>query len=308
MSNFSSVLVLGANGFIGRNMVDALSVNGYIVHALDKPAQTCIEPDDEKIKRITIPLKDTNKIKQYIMDNQIKIVFHLISGLLPSSSYKDFLNELDNVITPTLDLIEFISMNNIKLFYFSSGGAIYGNVATDVINEQVNCCPTGFYGYSKLIIEEYIKMQGYINQLPYLIVRPSNPYGKYQNPNANQGFIAVAAGKLMNQQIMNIWGDGSVVRDYIYIDDLCDACIKLVKKGVTNETFNIGTGIGYSLNDVIDILNNVTNKHINIEYQVSRTIDLKKTILDISKLKEYISFTPCDLKVGIRNYCEWLGL
>lgn len=307
MLNFVPVLVLGANGFIGRNMVEALSVNDYIVHALDRPDHKSSSVyDEKKIKKVSIPLKEINEIKKYIIDNKIKIVFHLVSGLLPSSSYSDFVSEIDNVIKPTFELIDFLSNNDVKLFYFSSGGAVYGNAAIDNLSEEVHCCPTGFYGYSKLIIEDYIKMQANLHKLSYLIVRPSNPYGKYQNPNSNQGFIAVAIGKLINNQTMNIWGDGSVVRDYIYIDDLCDACIKLLKNGVSNEVFNLGTGVGYSLKDVINIINHVTKKQLNIEYQVSRSVDLKKTILDIQKLKANIAFMPRDLHVGLCEYCEWL--
>lgn len=305
MSKYMSVLVLGANGFIGKNMVDALSRNGYSVHAVDKAIQ---KQDNEKIKTAAISLMDTQKIKKYIVDNEIEMVVHLVSSLLPSSSYTDYLNELNDVIIPTFELIEFFSEKNIKLVYFSSGGAVYGNIKDEVINEKVICCPTNFYGYSKLVIEEYIKMRCYNKQLQYLIIRPSNPYGKHQNPNGNQGFIAVAMGKLINQQVINIWGDGSVVRDYIYIEDLCNACMDLINKDVINETFNIGTGVGYSLNEVISVLNNVTNKHISVNYQDARNVDLKKTILDISKLKLYISFTPCSLNEGMRNYYEWLHI
>ena len=130
--------------------------------------------------------------------------------------------------------------------------------------------------------------------LNYLIVRPSNPYDHGQNVHAKQGLVAVAIGKILEGLPMEVWGYGSAIRDYIYIDDLSKIFNRLIEDNVQNVTLNLGSGRGYSVNDVLAFLKIVSGIDYKIEYKNPRPVDVSNMVLDVENLKKYvdIEFTP----------------
>ena len=152
--------------------------------------------------------------------------------------------------------------------------------------------------------ENNILFEHRTQNLRYLIVRPSNPYGHGQALNGKQGIIAVAIGKLLNEDAIEIWGDGSSVRDYIYIDDLADAFCKLLEKDVENTIVNIGSGEGYSVNDIMDKLKEVSSKPIKIEYKPARNADVSTMILSVDKLRSLIDLKLTPLTEGMRIFYD----
>lgn len=296
------VLILGGCGFIGKNLTSNLLALGCCVHIMDNVRPAFFS--SLKVQYCNIVLIDTQGILHYIKENNITKVIHLISGLLPSSSERDFHNEFDVIIQPTFRLIDGLKMMpEVKLIYFSSGGAVYGRPEHGAFNEEMRCTPVTYYGLSKLFIENYIQTVASMSALQYLIFRPSNPYGRFQNVHGVQGFIAVSLGKILTDNTMQIWGDGSVIRDYIYIDDLCELVIDLISRGVTNRVINIGTGVGYSLSEVASVLIDVcSNKIVNVEYKQSRSVDIKSNVLDITLLRSFIDYRPTTLAEGIASF------
>ena len=127
-----------------------------------------------------------------------------------------------------------------------------------------------------------------------LIVRPANPYGHGQNLFGKQGLVAVAIGKILKDEPVEVWGDGSAVRDYIYIDDLAEIFRQLISNDVHNVTLNIGSGRGYSVNDVLAFLKIVSQKDFRIEYKNPRPVDVSNMVLNVSLLIKYVNieFTP----------------
>ena len=140
--------------------------------------------------------------------------------------------------------------------------------------------------------------------LKYLIVRPSNPYGHGQNIHAKQGLVAVALGKILAGEPITVWGDGSNVRDYIYIDDLCEAVAQLLEKDVCNTTLNIGSGVGTSINDIIASLKGVVSEEVKVDYLPARSVDVAHMILDTTELKKYVSIAYTPLKDGIARFYQ----
>lgn len=300
----NKVLLLGACGFIGKNIIDFLIKADFEVHALDKKGASF--DVGVEVRQISVPITETAKIKEYIERESISIVIHLISGLLPSSASAEFHREMADVVIPTFHLIDALNGLNVKFVYFSSGGTVYGQNVQSTLNEDTQCCPTSYYGYSKTIIEEYLKLANRRTGFPYLILRPSNPYGRHQNPQRKQGFIAVALDKVIKDESIEIWGDGLTVRDYIYIDDLCHALVELLLKNVVNMTINIGSGVGHSLLDVIKMIAHVSGKKTDIIFKETRSTDIAKVILDVGKLNRLISFTPKTTQDGIESFYAFL--
>ncbi len=246
-------------------------------------------------------------IENVLLEYKIDLVIHLVSNLIPSSSLADFTVELTQVVYPTFDLLELLSKHEVMIVFFSSGGTIYGNV-NDCIAENRPLDPINYYGYSKLMIENHIRFLNTTRDLSYLVLRPSNVYGKYQKIEAQQGFIAVALGKFISNSSIEIWGNGEVIRDFIDVRDVSDGLRKLLETDVANVALNMGSGEGKSLNEVLAILENILQRRIAVIYKDKREVDVSRMVLDIHKIKNYIDFNPKSLDTGINEFVALIGV
>lgn len=301
-----NILFIGGAGFIGSNIIyDLVQNDGINIYVL--------EPDFASLHRlIDIPvtvyrgeLCNLDEMKTIILENRIDTVVHLVSTLIPGSSFDDYQREFTNVLYPSVRLMEFCSEQNVKFVYFSSGGTIYGDRKGEVIpfKEEEPMAPISFYGWSKQMMENSILFMHRTQKLRYIIIRPSNPYGKGQNLHGKQGLIAVALGRMLSGEPIQVWGDGSAVRDYIYIDDLGKAVADVLSdESIENETINIGSGIGYSVNDIIKTLQSAADEDVIVENVAARPVDVSSVVLDINKLNHLISFSPLDIKEGITRF------
>lgn len=300
-----NLLLIGGAGFIGSNLIKSLlERKTFNIHLLEPAFANLSRVEGLDILVHRGQLSDIDKIESILLNNKIDIVIHLVSTLIPGSSGDDFEKEFVNVTFPSLKLMDFCAENRIKFVYFSSGGTVYGNRKTnDSIKENSEVAPISYYGWSKQMMENSILFKNRTKNLEYLILRPSNPYGHGQNIHAKQGLIAVAIGKILSDQEIEIWGDGSSVRDYIYIDDLTLAISELLSlDNVYNKTINIGSGEGYSVTDIISTLDEITEKKVKVKHLPSRSVDVSSVVLDISLLKSLINFSPISLKEGISKF------
>lgn len=303
-----NVLLIGGAGFIGSNIIKHILEN--------KDIQVFVlEPEFASLHRLGgLPvivfrgeLSNLDDVKTIILENGIDTVVHLVSTLIPGSSFDDYQREFTNVLYPTVRLMEFCSEQSVKFVYFSSGGTIYGDRKGEVVpfKETESMAPISFYGWSKQMMENSILFMHRTQKLKYVIIRPSNPYGKGQNLHGKQGLIAVAMGKILAGEEIEIWGDGSSVRDYIHIDDLGQAVADvLTDEHIVNETMNIGSGVGYSVNEIIDVLRKVVKEEIKVKHVSARKVDVSSVVLDTTKLRQQICFYPRDLVEGITKFYQ----
>lgn len=140
--------------------------------------------------------------------------------------------------------------------------------------------------------------------MKYLIVRPSNPYGHGQNLHGKQGLVAVAIGKLLDNKPVEVWGDGSAIRDYIYIDDLAKIVYQMIDKYVHNEAVNIGCGRGYSVNDVLAFLKIISKVDFKIEYENARPMDVSNMVLDTTKMLKYVDIKLTPMLKGMEKFYQ----
>lgn len=301
-----NILIIGSTGFIGKNLLESFLIDSNNIALLirDSSKVNAVFKDNIAVKIMETDLKNMTLVKQIIETNSIDIVIHLASSLIPSSSKDDFSKELDEIILPTYSLLEYLSEKKIKIIFFSSGGTIYGKIQENTINENHPLQPINYYGYSKLMIENYILFLNRTKNLSYLILRPSNVYGKYQRLEAKQGFISVSIGKVLSGKPIEIWGDGETIRDYINVQDVAILTKKLIDMNINNEIINLGSGIGISLNNIVNLLQKNIDKKINIEYKNSRSVDVDKMVLDTSKLNSYIEYKFKNLEDGIGEFLE----
>lgn len=299
-----NILFIGGAGFIGSSLVKQFLTNEkYNVFVVEPEFANVSRLDGLNVKIYREALGNIDKVEKILISNKIDIVVHLVSTLIPGSGYDDFNNEFKNMIFPSIKLMEICAKENIKFVYFSSGGTIYGNRSTMLpFVETDEMAPISYYGWSKQMMENSILFKNRTENLKYLIVRPSNPYGHGQNLHGKQGLVAVAIGKILEDKPVEVWGDGSAIRDYIYIDDLAKVFYQLIDKDVYNETVNLGSGRGYSVNDILAFLKIITKKDFKIIYENARPMDVSNMVLDTEKMQRLAQVELTPMLNGISTF------
>lgn len=304
----NNILFIGGAGFIGSNLIRKLlfssSKKKWRVYVLEPDCADISRLQGLNVDIITGSLRDYAHIQSIISANNISTIVHLVSTMVPGSTYEDYKREFENVVFPTVSLMQLCSKMHVKFVYFSSGGTIYGDRHTYKPFSEVDLIePISYYGLSKQMIENSLQFEHRTSGLEYLVLRPSNPYGYGQNLYGKQGLIAVSIGNILSNNSITIWGDGTSVRDYIYIEDLSDVFCQLLNKGVKNEVLNIGSGEGVSTNDVIGILRELVEENVKVEYVSPRKADVSSMVLDISRLKSLLpNLIFTSLKEGVNVF------
>lgn len=291
-------LVLGGTGFLGINLCEALLACGYEVYAFSRGGDKS-EYLQQILSKVRIIKADFTLVENWgnFLTN-VDIVFHLISTTKPSN--ENLLYEFSTNVIPTIRLLEACRGRNIKLIYFSSGGTVYGIPKYLPIDECHSTEPISAYGIHKLSVEKCIEYYGRSYGINYIILRIANPYGAYQDFNSGQGIIAIFLEKLKNKKPLEIWGDGENIRDYIYIKDLINACMKVITYKGNKKIFNIGSGKGHTIKEIVQILKKKVSYCVEIKFLPARIQDVSVNVLDISLAKKELNWLPkVTLEAGI---------
>lgn len=298
-------LVLGGNGFIGSYIVDEILQNGHEVGVLDR--------SQEKYRELLPNVDyffggiDDAKLLEQALD-KVDILIHSVSTTVPATSNNNIEFDITSNLINSVKIFKIAVEKGIKrIVYLSSGGAIYGNADVVPIPENHPTDPLSSYGIIKLAIEKYLQFFSHNYGIDYNIIRPSNPYGPRQNPFANQGVISVFLGKVVKGEAIEVWGDGSVAKDYIFIKDVATAIYNASVSDKTSEIFNIGSGTYHSLKEIISAIQKVTGLPVEVNYTEGKKFDVQKVCLDISKAKESLDFSPAtSVESGISETWEFV--
>lgn len=301
-----NILFIGGAGFIGSSLVHRFNKSEkYHIFVVEPAGANVSRLDGLEVDIIRESLANVEAVERVIAEKRIDTVVHLVSTLIPGSDYEDFKRELTDMVFPSIRVMEYCARNNVKFVYFSSGGTVYGNRSTmQPFVETDEMAPISYYGWSKQMMENGILFKARTQGLRYLIVRPSNPYGHGQNLHGKQGLVAVAIGKLLDGEPVEVWGDGSAIRDYIYIDDLAEVFFQLIDRDVCNETVNIGCGRGYSVNDVLAFLKIISKEDFKIVYKNARPVDVSNMVLDIAKMRRLTNVELTPMLEGMSKFYE----
>jgi len=298
-----SCVVLGGGGFLGMNLCRSLASCGARVRAFGR---RCLFPSDlDGIEWCQGDFADGAALAAAL--DSCEIVFHLIHTNTPQSANLDVPRDaLQNVI-PSIALLEASRKLAVKRVVFvSSGGTIYGSAKDLPTPETAPTNPISAYGISKLAIEKYLALYEHLYDLSFRVLRVANAFGPYQLPIRNQGIIAALISRALRDQETEIWGDGSVVRDYIFVDDVVDALHRAALDQSDLRIFNIGSGQGRSVRQVVAAVESQLGKKLRIKETASRAIDVPISLLAIQRAEETLAWRPATpFEIGLAATIDW---
>ena len=302
-------LITGGAGFIGSHIVDAMLEAGWAVRILDP---NCIGNPNLAHVASQVELIDSDFGNQTVAEVALKGVdalLHYASTTTPISANSNEIYDVESNLLNTLSLFHSaIKCGVSRLIFSSSGGTVYGPASEIPISEGHPCQPISSHAIVKRAIESYIQLLSREHGLKYTILRYANPYGPRQKPDGAQGVIAVFAGKIMARQPIDVWGDGSVIRDYIFIDDLVRATMMALNSDqAVNEIFNIGSGVGLSIREIISLVEAITGIEAIENVHPARIFDIPVNVLNIERATKKMSWVPMiSMQEGLHRTLRWL--
>ena len=300
--------IYGAGGFIGRHMVRRLAGRGLPVRAVSRRFDSDFRASWET-RADMVEADFSHSMSMLSTLDGVDTVIQLISSSSPGMGNRLLVEDIKENVIPHISFIQNAIDRGVKKYVFvSSGGTVYGPDAPVPTPETAHTNPINSHGMTKLTIEKYLQMFGRVDGLNYVILRVSNPYGPGQMFRKGQGLIPAVVQRHRDGKPIQIIGDGTAERDYLYIDDLAAAIEKVIENdAIQNEIFNIGSGRGASVLDVIAALEEVMGEPFTREFLPARATDVPKSILDISKARAALDWSPkTTLHDGLRAFYDSL--
>lgn len=278
------VSVLGA-GFIGMHMIKHLIDCSYSIRVLD--LLPCPQHLLGKVDWHQGDFADNDLIDKVVAGSQA--VIHMISSTVPGDRIREE-DEIMKDVLPTIQLLRRCVAYKVDRVIFMSSASVYGLQEKIPISEGVRPDPISSHGIQKLLIENYLHYFHHEYGLDYRIARVSNPYGHGQDIYGRQGLISIVIGRLMQGKPVTVRGNGAALRDYIYIDDVIRGCTALLRDKSGNKIFNIGSGQGHSVNDVLNLMEKHLGRPVVRVYESERKADIPVSVLDITKARTMLDF------------------
>lgn len=310
----NKVLILGAAGFIGTNLTLRLLQSQKSLILFDRSEAQFAPLVLEEVRQCRANIwkglfQDNNWKKQAALLQEVDTVYHLISTTCPTNSNQNVAREMEENLIATIHFLDACVENGVrKVIFLSSGGTVYGKKHTGICREEEEAFPITVYGVQKLTIEKILYLYWQMHGLDYRIVRLSNPYGPYQRPDGVQGVVTTFTWKAMYDEPILVYGDGSVIRDYIYIEDAVEGILRIAEQAGNYRLYNLGSGRGRSVAEVIDVIAGVLKKRPKVIYQSARAVDVPVNILDVSRFKkDFGEFNPIELDEGIKRLASFFN-
>jgi UDP-glucose 4-epimerase len=302
------ITIFGGGGFIGSTIADRLLKDGHALRIFERPR---IPPYreflvTEKVDWLTGDLMSVHDVSDAI--DGVDVVLHLVSTTLPKNSNDDPIYDVQSNLVATLQLLNAMVAKQVrKIVFISSGGTAYGNPVYLPIDENHPTEPRVSYGITKLAIEKYLLMYQELHGIKANILRVANPFGARQRIETAQGAVGVFLSKAIQNQPIEIWGDGSVTRDYLYISDVAEAFACAVAYEGSKSVFNISSGVGTSLNEMIILLERVLGRELVINYRPGRPFDVPVSILSNALAQDELGWKPqVTLMDGLVKTADWM--
>lgn len=298
-------LVLGAGGFIGGHLCRALVLAGASVNGFGRrPAF----PEALPPMRFT-PGEFTDRAAVAAAVEGIEIVFHLLGGINPEVSNQDPIGDLQGNAAASLQLLECCRAAGVRRIVFaSSGGTVYGVPRAVPVDELAPTEPISAYGINKLMVEKYLQLYARLGGPRALSLRIANPYGPFQSPFRRQGLVAALIETVLAGRPVEIWGDGQVVRDFLYVQDLAEAMLAACRYDGPETVLNVGSGVGRSVLEVTASICDILGRPpATVIHQPARQVDVPANVLDVTRIERALGWSPrTDWTEGVQRTAAWI--
>lgn len=306
----SKILITGGAGFIGSNLAKALvkEEDNKVVVVDDLSMGQIENLEGLDLRFIEHDITDKEFMHHLLREYKFDYIFFLAAVASVADSVERPLETHAVNQEAVLDTLEFIHHNQLPLkrFLFTSSAAVYGNLPDMPKSENTRCQPLTPYAVDKYAAERFtIDYEG-LYGVPTVAVRFFNVFGPNQNPDSPySGVLSIITDKLKNDEVFNLYGDGSQTRDFVYVADVVKALRLVATKTPKATVYNVAQGGETSLLDLIKMYEKVSGKKLKINKMPVRKGDITKSIADISKIKS-IGFKPdWPLERGLKAYWEY---
>lgn len=299
-------VILGGAGFLGRHVGRAMAGAGYEVWSVDRARA---EPEGSAPWLAGEVLADGADVATWWSAcGDADVVVHLASSTVPATANEDPVQDVQVNVLGMLRLLQALrGRSGTRLLFASSGGAVYGRPQSVPLAETHPLVPMGAYGITKMALEHYLRIEEAAQGLSYRVLRLSNPYGEWQRPHAVQGVIAVFAHHALHGEPVQVWGDGTVVRDFVHAADVARAFVAAAAHTGEGRVFNVGGGQGHSVNYIIATLEQLLGRPVERRGFAARAFDPPVNVLDIHRAREELRWSPSiGLEEGMARTLEWL--
>jgi UDP-glucose 4-epimerase len=286
-------VVLGGAGFIGSHLVERLLAAGHSVRVFDlnDPGPAGRYPRYGEVEWVRGNFLEVEDVRRGIAG--CEAAFHLAWTTLPKSSNEDPAADVEHNIAGTVRVLEaWRRAGGGKFVFISSGGTVYGAPRALPITEAQATYPLSSYGITKLAIEKYLELYRVLHGLDYCVLRVANPYGERQRIVSGQGAVTAFLYRAHRGEPIEIWGDGRVVRDYLYVGDVAEALARALDHRGERRVINIGSGAGRDLNEVLAAIERVLGRPVERRYAPGRNFDVPANVLDVSLARAELGWQP----------------
>lgn len=302
------IVILGGGGFIGSTIADRLLAEGHSLRIFERPR---VQPyrkftDNEVVEWIAGDLSSMHDVNDTVCG--VDAVLHMVSTTLPKNSNDDPIFDVQSNVIGSLHVLNAMVANDVgTIVFISSGGTVYGKPRSFPVTEDHPTNPVVSYGISKLAIEKYLHMYENLHGIKAISLRVSNPYGERQRIETAQGAVGVFLHHALTGIPIEIWGDGSVTRDYIHVSDVAEAFSKALRYEGVQRLFNVSSGVGTSLNELIVKLEKVLGISIERHYLPGRPFDVPTNVLCNDLARSELNWMPIiSMEEGIVRTADWM--
>jgi UDP-glucose 4-epimerase len=288
------ILILGSEGFVGHNLVESLSKNHEIFCA-----DLIANSNHKNYKQFDIT--DSSSVDQIVRN--VDVVIDLAAHSLVSSLDGSVENAKVNIIG-LLNVLESCRKNQIKKIIFTSASSMIGVPNSEQVSEDHPAFPKTAYGITKLASEHYLRLYNELYGINFVVFRFFNIYGPYQK----NGLIPTLYNRIKNGESLMVFGKGDQIRDYVFIEDIVSFFEEAILSDIgNNQIFNMGTGKGSTISDIIKILSKTLQISPTIENKPERPGEIGNFVGDTTKLNSVFGSTPStSVTLGIQKTVEWL--
>ena len=305
----------GGAGFIGSHVSEHFLAQGWTVDIVDNLSTGKREniPQTAKLHEQDVRSPEAART---VAEGSYDAIVHLAAQIDVRKSVADPANDASVNIMGTLNLVEALrslpASKRARFIFISTGGALYGDFVTPPNEEVFPKDPESPYAISKLGAELYLAYYGRVHGMDVAALRCGNVYGPRQDPHGEAGVVAIFCGRVLDDKPLTVFGDGSQTRDYVFVKDVAAAAFRATtgtlpaQERLDSRGFNIGTGVGTSVNDLVQTLLRVSGKKVSVEHAPPRPGEQQHSFLNVSKAAKQLGWKPAvTLEQGLAESFNW---